>query len=168
MPNAIRPKYCTALSYQIRKAFSVRHARRRRSLLVSYLRKYVCSMGLLGKSFDRMTLCTIWHLSSPFQSNNMTVVTHDPDFTLCFQYTVLQWIPCLYMVLGAMLYYCCVLNNKRTRSQSPISRFNIFKAVLFLACLSFLGQTKFNIPNLLLGVFVDYGFYYASRLISGD
>ncbi|OWK61874.1 Multidrug resistance-associated protein 1 [Lonchura striata] len=42
--------------------------------------------------------------SEPFWDWNLTWHTEDPDFTLCFQNTVLVWIPCIYLWLCFPVY----------------------------------------------------------------
>ncbi|XP_072401346.1 multidrug resistance-associated protein 1 isoform X12 [Diabrotica undecimpunctata] len=50
---------------------------------------------------------------SPFWDNNLTWNTNDPEFTPCFEKTVLVWIPCIFLwfFAGLEVFYIC--NSKR-------------------------------------------------------
>ncbi|XP_068192205.1 multidrug resistance-associated protein 1 isoform X2 [Antennarius striatus] len=49
----------------------------------------------------------------PFWDWNLTWYTTNPDFTHCFQSTVLVWLPCLYLWISAPIYLCCLRNSHR-------------------------------------------------------
>uniref|UniRef100_A0A0F7ZCE2 ATP-binding cassette, sub-family C (CFTR/MRP), member 3 n=1 Tax=Crotalus adamanteus TaxID=8729 RepID=A0A0F7ZCE2_CROAD len=75
---------------------------------------------------------------SSFWDSNLTLYTNNPDLTLCFQNTVLAWIPCFY--LGCILpFYLLYLkyNNRGYIVLSMLSRFKTaFAFVLWVVCWS--------------------------------
>ncbi|XP_032066135.1 canalicular multispecific organic anion transporter 2 isoform X2 [Thamnophis elegans] len=75
---------------------------------------------------------------SSFWDSNLTVYTENPDLTLCFQNTVLAWIPCFY--LGCILpFYLLYLkyNNRGYIVLSVLNRFKTaFAFVLWGVCWS--------------------------------
>ncbi|XP_061472000.1 ATP-binding cassette sub-family C member 3 isoform X2 [Rhineura floridana] len=73
---------------------------------------------------------------SPFWDPNLTLHTDNPDLTLCFQITVLAWIPCFYLwciLPFYLLYLKC--NNRGYIILSVLSRFKtVFAFVLWCVC----------------------------------
>ncbi|KAI2474232.1 hypothetical protein C4B38_000299, partial [Diabrotica virgifera virgifera] len=50
---------------------------------------------------------------SPFWDTNLTWNTNDPEFTPCFEKTVLVWIPCIFLWVFAGLEVFYIFNSKR-------------------------------------------------------
>lgn len=72
------------------------------------------------------------------QNINITWNTDDPDFTKCFEKTVLVWIPCFFLWTFSSLEVYYLLKSKRRNI--PWNWLNIFKlvvtGVLSIICLS--------------------------------
>ncbi|KAL7989487.1 hypothetical protein Chor_012153, partial [Crotalus horridus] len=86
----------------------------------------------------RKYLLILFYLCFSLQDSNLTLYTNNPDLTLCFQNTVLAWIPCFY--LGCILpFYLLYLkyNNRGYIVLSMLSRFKTaFAFVLWVVCWS--------------------------------
>ncbi|KAM4662137.1 ATP-binding cassette sub-family C member 3 [Discoglossus pictus] len=52
-------------------------------------------------------------LGSKFWDSNLTLYTDTPDLTLCFQNTVLAWVPCIYLWVALPFYYIYLKYNRR-------------------------------------------------------
>ncbi|CAH1793465.1 unnamed protein product [Owenia fusiformis] len=80
-----------------------------------------------------------------FWSFSMTVNNTDPDFTQCFQHTVLSWAPCAWLWLCSIFYLPYLINRKtanpRLREHSAL---NITKTVVcvFICLLVLLDLAK--------------------------
>lgn len=61
------------------------------------------------------------------QDWNLTWHTEDPDFTLCFQNTVLVWIPCIYLWLCFPVYFLYL--QRHDRGYIQVSNLNKAKTV---------------------------------------
>lgn len=88
------------------------------------------------------------YLSFPFKKNchyqdwNRTWYTGNPDFTQCFQNTVLVWIPCLYLWTCGPIYmlylhshshgYICMNHFNKAKTVSTFSIPVIFPVILFM------------------------------------
>ncbi|XP_063893502.1 multidrug resistance-associated protein 1 [Helicoverpa armigera] len=66
--------------------------------------------------------------SSTFWDSNFTWYTDDPDFTRCFQKTVLVWVPCLFLWLAALIDVYHILTSRE--SNIPWNKLNISKLVI--------------------------------------
>ncbi|XP_045485372.1 multidrug resistance-associated protein 1 isoform X2 [Pieris rapae] len=65
---------------------------------------------------------------SKFWDSNLTWNTDSPELTPCFQKTVLIWIPCAFLWVGALLEIYYILNSKERNI--PWNIFNISKLIL--------------------------------------
>nr|APD26530.1 ATP-binding cassette transporter subfamily C member 1 X7 protein [Brachionus koreanus] len=74
--------------------------------------------------------------------NPRAVYDENPDFTFCFQHTLLAWIPCLFLWLAAPFWIFTL--NKRGPNKIKISFLFIFKLILYI-CLVLVEST--NIYN---------------------
>uniref|UniRef100_A0A8D2LCX5 ATP binding cassette subfamily C member 3 n=1 Tax=Varanus komodoensis TaxID=61221 RepID=A0A8D2LCX5_VARKO len=74
----------------------------------------------------------------PLQDPNVTLHTDTPDLTLCFQNTVLAWIPCFYLWCLLLLYYFYLKRNNRGYIVlSVLCRFKtVFAFLLWCVCWS--------------------------------
>ncbi|XP_022900245.2 multidrug resistance-associated protein 1 isoform X2 [Onthophagus taurus] len=74
---------------------------------------------------------------SEFWNSNLTWYTTDPDFTRCFEQTVLVWIPCMYLWIFCSLEVSYILQSKR--SDIPWNFLNLSKLfvnlLLFVLCI---------------------------------
>ncbi|KAG8129111.1 putative ATP-binding cassette sub-family C protein, partial [Naja naja] len=70
-------------------------------------------------------LCENFGAVSILQDSNRTVYTEHPDFMLCFQSTVLAWIPCIY--LGCILPFYLLYLKYNNRGYIVLSMLNRFK-----------------------------------------
>ncbi|XP_051631069.1 multidrug resistance-associated protein 1 isoform X6 [Manacus candei] len=68
--------------------------------------------------------------SEPFWDWNLTWHTEDPDFTPCFQNTVLVWIPCTYLWICFPVYYLYL--RRHDRGYIQMSNLNKAKTALGL------------------------------------
>ncbi|XP_014108153.1 PREDICTED: multidrug resistance-associated protein 1 isoform X1 [Pseudopodoces humilis] len=68
--------------------------------------------------------------SEPFWDWNLTWHTEDPDFTPCFQNTVLVWIPCIYLWLCFPVYFLYL--RRHDRGYIQVSNLNKAKTALGL------------------------------------
>ncbi|XP_060108083.1 ATP-binding cassette sub-family C member 3 [Heteronotia binoei] len=70
------------------------------------------------------------------KDSNITLYTDNPDLTLCFQNTVLAWIPCFYLWIILPFYLLYLKSNKRGYIiLSVLSRFKTFFAfALWCVC----------------------------------
>ncbi|XP_066442933.1 ATP-binding cassette sub-family C member 3 [Eleutherodactylus coqui] len=60
------------------------------------------------------TFCGTNHkLGSTFWDSNLTLYTDNPDLTPCFQYTVVAWIPCIYLWAILPFYIIYLKYNKK-------------------------------------------------------
>ncbi|KAJ8721589.1 hypothetical protein PYW07_002364 [Mythimna separata] len=66
--------------------------------------------------------------SSTFWDSNITWYTDNPDFTTCFQKTVLVWTPCVYLWLAALIDIYHILSSKE--GNIPWNKLNISKLVI--------------------------------------
>ncbi|XP_044275914.1 ATP-binding cassette sub-family C member 3 isoform X1 [Varanus komodoensis] len=75
---------------------------------------------------------------SRFWDPNVTLHTDTPDLTLCFQNTVLAWIPCFYLWCLLLLYYFYLKRNNRGYIVlSVLCRFKtVFAFLLWCVCWS--------------------------------
>ncbi|XP_072838914.2 multidrug resistance-associated protein 1 [Pogona vitticeps] len=62
---------------------------------------------------DPARLCTGPAASDPFWDWNLTWYTENPDFTPCFQNTVLVWIPCIYLWACFPFYFVSLRNRNK-------------------------------------------------------
>ena len=72
---------------------------------VGQLSHYIpCSISSHTKVLIEQGLCTYDYLSpyfrGPLWDNNLTWYTDNPDFTICFQLTVLTYLPTLILLIG--------------------------------------------------------------------
>ncbi|XP_075974237.1 multidrug resistance-associated protein 1-like [Anticarsia gemmatalis] len=65
---------------------------------------------------------------SIFWNSSLTWYTDNPDFTPCFQKTVLVWIPCLYLWLAAFVEVYQMMNSKE--ANIPWNKMNISKLIV--------------------------------------
>ena len=76
--------------------------------------------------------CTIFihiFVFGDFQSDQVTVNTADPDFTLCFQVTILTWVPCFILWFGAPFYFAHLYDKPYKHSKGQYSCLNLCKTV---------------------------------------
>ncbi|KAK4875040.1 hypothetical protein RN001_011462 [Aquatica leii] len=73
---------------------------------------------------------------SPFWNTTLTWDTEDPDFTICFEKTVLVWVPCIFLWILSSLEIFYVINSKN--KNIPWNFLNIAKLLVtvFLIILS--------------------------------
>lgn len=74
----------------------------------------------------KINYLTLYKIS--FQDNNLTWNTDSPELTPCFQKTVLIWIPCAFLWVGAFLETYYILNSKERNI--PWNIFNISKLII--------------------------------------
>ncbi|XP_074649425.1 multidrug resistance-associated protein 1-like isoform X1 [Tubulanus polymorphus] len=67
---------------------------------------------------------------SPVWDSQISWNTTDPDFTRCFQKTILFWIPCAYLCLAAPIYLFYLWRRKNSASV-PHSWLSLTKTILF-------------------------------------
>lgn len=81
-----------------------------------------------GKLGSQPGLSSLPCLISVFpQDWNLTWYTQHPDFTPCFQNTVLAWIPCLYLWVGFPIYFGYL--RRHDRGYIQMSHLNKAKTV---------------------------------------
>ncbi|KAH9635556.1 hypothetical protein HF086_003170 [Spodoptera exigua] len=68
---------------------------------------------------------------STFWDSNLTWFTDNPEFTPCFEKTVLVWIPCAYMWLAALVDIYHIVSSKE--GNIPWNKLNISKLVIALS-----------------------------------
>ncbi|XP_043945091.1 multidrug resistance-associated protein 1-like [Protopterus annectens] len=88
--------------------------------------------------------------SDPFWDWNRTWYTDSPDFTQCFQNTVLTWIPCVYLWLCSPVYFFYVEHHN--------------KGYIRMTCLY---KTKMVLGALLLVIFLSDCFFSAWEISQG-
>ncbi|KAG8145847.1 hypothetical protein E2320_012309 [Naja naja] len=71
-----------------------------------------------------------WLCDGPFWDWNLTWYTKRPDFTPCFQNTVLAWTPCLYLWVGFPIYFAYL--HRHDRGYIQMSHLNKAKTALGL------------------------------------
>ncbi|KAM7151629.1 multidrug resistance-associated protein 1 isoform 3-T3 [Macrochelys suwanniensis] len=68
--------------------------------------------------------------SEPFWDWNLTWHTHNPDFTKCFQNTILVWVPCIYLWVCFPIYFLYL--RRHDRGYIQMSHLNKAKTALGL------------------------------------
>ena len=61
----------------------------------------------------------------------MSPYSEYPDFTFCFQYTLLVWVPCCLIILGSPLWIYML--TKRNKYKINISWLIISKTVIYIS-----------------------------------
>ncbi|XP_061033006.1 ATP-binding cassette sub-family C member 3 isoform X6 [Eubalaena glacialis] len=81
-------------------------------------------------------LCGSGELGSKFWDSNLSVHTDNPDFTPCFQNSVLAWVPCIYLWAALPCYLFCL--QHRHQGYIVLSRLSRLKTALgvLLWCVS--------------------------------
>ncbi|KRT79870.1 ABC transporter ATP-binding protein [Oryctes borbonicus] len=90
---------------------------------------------MAGSALDRFC-------GSRFWDANLTWHTDDPDFTRCFERTVLVWVPCIYLWIFSSLEVFYILNSKKRNV--PWNFLNISK-LLFSCVLIILSISDFSV-----------------------
>uniref|UniRef100_A0A1I8HV06 ABC-type glutathione-S-conjugate transporter n=1 Tax=Macrostomum lignano TaxID=282301 RepID=A0A1I8HV06_9PLAT len=86
--------------------------------------------GALGAIYWE-SLCGSASLDWAFWSDDLTVNTNDPDLTLCFQYTMLHWLPAVFL-LCVSAFHLWDLRRMQSKPGRGVSLFNLAKCVLLL------------------------------------
>lgn len=64
-----------------------------------------------------------------WQDHNITWNSPTPDFTVCFEKTILVWLPCLFLWLLTPLEITYLCHKPRNSFRTPLSLYNISKLV---------------------------------------
>ena len=59
-----------------------------------------------------MLICNLILKCILLKNESLTWNTTEPDFTSCFEKTVLVWVPCLWLILGAPLHFIALNQSK--------------------------------------------------------
>ena len=69
----------------------------------------------------------------PTQDSSLTINTPNPDFTSCFQQTVLLWTPCVFVVIATCLYMLYFRDYEPEELYGSITTLGYAKLVSYLA-----------------------------------
>ncbi|CAB3223730.1 unnamed protein product [Arctia plantaginis] len=86
---------------------------------------------------------------SPYWNASLTWNTDSPDFTPCFQKTVLVWIPCMYLWLAALLeVYQMILSKEANISWNKLNLIKMISTLLLIFLqLVDISRTVFVLPR---------------------